>query len=286
MTGDSESPAAERERTQTRAKSNVLRVGVLCDSTVLPAWQAACLEALATTGCAELELVVVNGKKTSWSEEVRRVYEYRHHLLLHPYWHRVSRPTAIDTSDWTERLKAIPQLTCRTTKKGRFSEYFASSDVAAIEGFRLDIIIRFGFGIIRGDILRSSRFGVWSFHHGDESRYRGVMPCFWELYHREEFIGAILQRLTDKLDGGVVLRKALFRRSGMSLGRNVDRVYFGSTRWPAEVCQDISAGKADYLNGAPATMLGPIFPLPSNRDTLIFANKVIGSALIDRLRAR
>jgi methionyl-tRNA formyltransferase len=76
--------------------------------------------------------------------------------------------------------------------RGRFSEYFSASDIALITGHKLDFILRFAFGIVRGAILRAPRYGVWSFHHDDEVRYRRGPPAFWEI-HRGE--GVTLRRL-------------------------------------------------------------------------------------------
>ena len=43
----------------------------------------------------------------------------------------------------------------------------------------------------------------------------------------------VLQRLTDRLDGGIVLAKGWFRTIDHSYVRNRDQAYFGSAGWPA-----------------------------------------------------
>jgi len=91
--------------------------------------------------------------------------------------------------------------------------YFNAEDVATINKKDLDFILRFGFNIIRGEILNAARYGVWSFHHDDERKYRGSPPGFWELYYRDPVTGSILQRLTDRLDGGIVLKREPLRQS-------------------------------------------------------------------------
>src|SRR5690348_1571592 len=44
---------------------------------------------------------------------------------------------------------------------------FSAEDVEKIRALDFDVLIRYGSGIMRGDILRASRFGIISFHHGD-----------------------------------------------------------------------------------------------------------------------
>jgi len=84
---------------------------------------------------------------------------------------------------------------------------FSKDDLASIQERGLDGLIRGGSGILRGDILTLCRFGVLSFHHGDNNEYRGGPAGFWEVFHREKSTGFIVQRLTDELDGGDVYVK-------------------------------------------------------------------------------
>ena len=42
----------------------------------------------------------------------------------------------------------------------------------------LDILLYCGSGILHGDILKSSRYGVLSIHHGDNNNNRGGPPGF------------------------------------------------------------------------------------------------------------
>lgn len=71
----------------------------------------------------------------------------------------------------------------------------------------VDVVIRRGFGILKGDILTAPEHGVLSFHHGDIRKYRGRPPAVWEWLHGEPVVGATLQQLTPQLDGGRIIVK-------------------------------------------------------------------------------
>ena len=72
-----------------------------------------------------------------------------------------------------------------------------------IRGYDLDLLILLnGFGILRKQVLNITRLGVLSYHHGDMRKYRGMPPCFWELYNNEKEIGITVQRINEKLDAG------------------------------------------------------------------------------------
>ena len=82
---------------------------------------------------------------------------------------------------------------------------FSAADIDKIKAVGFDLLIRCGSGILRGDILNAAKFGVVSFHHGDNRINRGGPAGFWEVYFRQDTTGFIIQRLTEELDGGDVL---------------------------------------------------------------------------------
>jgi folate-dependent phosphoribosylglycinamide formyltransferase PurN len=80
-----------------------------------------------------------------------------------------------------------------------------------IKKLNLDIIIRGGSGILTGKILNSSKFGIISFHHGDNLVNRGSPAGFWEVYEKNPKTGFTIQILTEQLDAGNVLKRGNFR---------------------------------------------------------------------------
>jgi hypothetical protein len=87
---------------------------------------------------------------------------------------------------------------------------FSKEDIDRLKSLELDLLIRCGQGILRGDILRASRLGVLSFHHGDNRVNRGGPAGFWECYYQWPETGFIIQRLTEELDAGEVLVRGAF----------------------------------------------------------------------------
>ena len=91
-------------------------------------------------------------------------------------------------------------------------DIFGSNDVEKVKKHNLDIILRHEFNIIRGEILHASKYGIWSFHHADNSINRGGPPGFWEVLLKQPSVGVTLQKLTPELDGGYIIDKAFFNR--------------------------------------------------------------------------
>jgi hypothetical protein len=272
-------------------RSASLRFGVMCSGTTFTAWEAECLDQLSALENASLALLIVDRRATTppprrrLADRVRSLLRSEHLLWL--LYERVfvdGRIEALRPIDRSRELRGVPTLACDVIRGGKFSEYFSPADIDTIRSHNLDFILRFAFGIIRGDILQVPRYGVWSFHHDDEMRYRGGPPAFWEIYRDDPHTGVVLQRLTDRLDGGVVLRKRAFDTVRHAYGRNREVGLFGGVGWPAEVCRDLLAGKAGYLDAPPSSSSAPIYRTPSNREMLRFAVILARNSLFRRLR--
>ena len=104
---------------------------------------------------------------------------------------------------------SIIDVTPIKSKNGLFYS-FSSADIAKIVEQDICILIRCGSGIHKGDILNCTKFGIISFHHGDNRKYRGGPTGFWEVFDGEEYTGFIIQKLTDELDGGHILMRGEF----------------------------------------------------------------------------
>ena len=86
---------------------------------------------------------------------------------------------------------------------------YSNKDLDKIKEQNLDVIIRLGSGIIKGEILNVSKFGIYSFHHGDNKIFRGGPPGFWEVYYKKNSTGFVIQKIDNILDGGKILYRGL-----------------------------------------------------------------------------
>ncbi len=106
-------------------------------------------------------------------------------------------------------IKEIEVVFNRTNNGKSFN--YNDKTISKIKELDLDIIIRGGSGILTGKILNSSKFGIISFHHGDNLVNRGGPSGFWEVYEKNPKTGFTIQILTEQLDGGNVLKRGNFR---------------------------------------------------------------------------
>lgn len=267
--------------------NRTLRFGIMCSGTRFQAWQARCLRHLLAHERIEPALLIMDENGTASGGAGTYLSKLKNPRNLLWYAYRAAErllSRALRRVDMSGELAGVPVMHCRVTRTGKFSQYFQPDDVAAIREHGLDFIIRFGFNIIRGEILESARYGVWSFHHDDEQKYRGTPPGFWEVYHDDPVTGSILQRLTDRLDGGVVLKKGFFKTIRCSYMRSRDRSFFDSAVWPLQVCIDIMNGTAAYLDAPPSTTSAPIYYAPTNLQMILFTLKTISRCVGEAAR--
>jgi len=95
--------------------------------------------------------------------------------------------------------------------KSGFVHRYSDEDIDKVKALGLDLLVRFGSGILRGEILNASKLGIISFHHGDSKNNRGGPPGFWEVFHKKDSTGFMIQSLTEELDGGDVLISGEFQ---------------------------------------------------------------------------
>jgi hypothetical protein len=250
----------------------MIRFGVMCDGRRLEAWQANCVRQLLALDNVWLALLIVDPEAGTSTKPLRKVpfRRWLYTLYRRSWFCRWPRQIL----DQQNIFRDVPQLTPTITLRGKFSQIFDDKSVATIASYNLDFILRFGFNIIRGEILKVPRYGVWSFHHDDEKKYRGSPAGFWEIYYDDPVTGAILQRLTDRLDGGIVLRRGFFRTVRHSYVANISQLYGESAAWPAQICREIRAGRVSAFAAEPSCTDAPMFYPPTNLEMLRFMGKL------------
>ncbi len=111
--------------------------------------------------------------------------------------------------DIEQQVAGRLDIQARVSPSG-FVYRFDERDVVAVRDLGLDVLIRCGSGILRGDILSAARLGILSFHHADNRVNRGGPAGFWEVYLKSPETGVTVQRLTEVLDGGEVLARGAY----------------------------------------------------------------------------
>ena len=224
-----------------------MRIGILIkDFAQLSNWELRIIDNIKNDSSLELSLLIKDGRslkgrfpfKTIISKVIFKIQKYIERRFLFKEKYTVKKEYIINY------LKNIDTIDVKPQKKN-FVDYFDKSDCIDIKKYDLDIILRHNFGIIRGEILNSSKYGIWSFHHGDNKINRGGPPGFWEIVLNQKFIGVTLQKLTPELDGGIVIDQAYFNKH-WSYIKTKDLIFEGSVSLLFKNIKNLSQNQIKY----------------------------------------
>ena len=160
-------------------------------------------------------------------------------------------------------------------RKG-FVDRFSKEDIDRLSVDDVDVYLRLGFGILKGDVLNIGRLGIWSYHHGDNRIVRGLPPGFWENYNNEPVTGITLQILSEELDGGKVLYRAFSKTNNVYVYRSISSIFWKSANIIPRVLRklhrlgfDEFEREIDRWNTELSFYTKPLYTFPSNWQVLI-----------------
>ena len=180
-------------------------------------------------------------------------------------------------------LDVKPQIS-----KSGLTYRYDSEDIKRIKELGLDLLIRGGSGILRGDILDVCPNGVISFHHADNEINRGGPPGFWEVYERSPRTGFIIQRLKDELDGGDVLYKGFISTSWF-YSLNLANLYEVANPFFHHVLEDITSGKPKLEVSEKTPYSYPLYTTPTIFQTLNYllkTSKILASKISRKIQGK
>lgn len=180
-------------------------------------------------------------------------------------------------------LNICPQI----SKSGLIYRY-GQEDIERIRELNLNILIRGGSGILRGDILDVCPNGVISFHHADNDINRGGPPGFWEVYNRSPKTGFVIQRLKDELDGGDVIYKG-FIATRWFYSMNLLALYEISNPFFHYVLEDITSDCPKLKVHKKSPYSNPLYTIPTPFQSIIYLLKtsfIYISKLLRRLQGK
>jgi len=252
-----------------------LRFVILCNSMEFEAWQIASLKAVMESEAGIAVGVVLRAADPAGgpSQKWRKRWRDRKVLTWRLFEKLFVRPfsLAIKTTNAGALLKGVPVWSDRPSKVGRYAERLHDDTLDFIRNLQPDFIVRFGYGILDGDVLDAAPFGLWSYHHGDPSRFRGQPPGFWEILTGAETAGAVLQVLSSQLDAGRILHRGSFAVFQQSYAKTRDTLYFGSASFIARACRDVLVNGWNHDAAIEQETLGPIYKQPDALSVLKFA---------------
>jgi len=196
---------------------SILSIGVLIDSTFVPAWMYYALEKSIANKDAHITALILRQ-----SNAVPECVRFRQRLASrHVAWALFKRCDRLLSSLLPARVpdpmrpRDIRELAPHakvievTPQPAQSSDRLWPDDIRKIQALELDILLQSGFRALHGDILtEGARYGVWSFYHGGHRNLRKQPPGFREFVEGRDFVDASLQILSTNSDANPILQRA------------------------------------------------------------------------------
>lgn len=225
----------------------MLKIGILLDSELIQAWQAESIRQILNSGLAEIPVLIIN--QSPQTSGGRSPFLYRSYRKL-------DRILFKSGEDAFKSLSIFSVLDPKTSKvlvhpiQTKYRDEFENKDLEKIKELDLDILLRFGFRILKGEILSIPKLGVWSYHHGDPAFYRGGPPAFWEVMKNQTPTSAVLMRINEDLDQGDILYQTFTQTNPLSVQRNANSIFWASSLFVSRVLKQIMQdGIEKWQNG-------------------------------------
>lgn len=229
-----------------RTMSEKLKIGLLVESMEIPNWVYHMLERIKRENYAEISLIIrrnspesskPKGSKLSRIWQKRSLIGYVLHRKLEEKLFKVS-PDAFEFKN-LEEIVDCPTLDVQV-RETKYSDYVLDEYIQQIREHKLDLMIRLGFKILRGDILTSAKHGIWSYHHADSEMVRGGPTGTYEIMRKMDHYGVTLQILTEEMDDGKILARSYSSTDKLSIKRNVNNNYWKSLSLIPRRIKDLS----------------------------------------------
>jgi hypothetical protein len=271
-----------------------LKVGLFIDSYTQPQWVYDIVADIQRSSFARVSLVVENGDVDRSERGLLRRLVRNRHRVAYALYTRLDdalfrrEPDAFTNTSIEGLLDGVARMRVTPIKK-RFSDYFTPADVEQIREHDLDVVLRLGFRILRGDALRIARYGVWSYHHGDNLVNRGGPAGFWEVMEGQPVTGSVLQILSSELDNGTVIYRSHAPTDVHSVRRNVENFYRKTATFVTRKLKDLAeegpaALDCDPHAGQYIPYTNRLYREPGNMEMASLALRLAGRAAAHKVR--
>jgi len=255
-----------------------LQLGILLDSYEVPSWIYTMLKKILQSEYAEINLIILNDsayQKNRLESRIKTDLDF----LLYRFYKKLdekyfpSNPNPFETKNIKKIIGNLESLKIYP-KQINDLDLFNEQDINKINNFSLDVLIKLGFGTLKGKILKTSKFGMWSFQHGNLDVRSDLPSGFWEVMNKQPLTGSFLQILRDESDSGQILYKSYSRTDPCSVKRNLDKIVWKSLSFlPRKLKELYEIGDEEFfirLNGHSDfdSYDKKLFPPPTNRKML------------------
>ena len=211
--------------------SQKLKLGLLLDSFNISAWEFNVIQHILNKDAGELKLVILN-------EDASQSTQTKKNAGIYAIFNRIDEkiftkdPDPFASKNSIELLATVPIRKVHLKQDGNVS-FLGEEDIKILRGYRLDILIKFGFENLQLETLNISKYGIWFYYHGDDRIMRGGPPGFWEVVENWPETSSALLSVGGKFSPKRVLFRSHFITYPFSPARHRSYYFWATTSFLA-----------------------------------------------------
>ncbi len=158
----------------------MLKIGLLIDSVILPAWIIELIKKINTIEFFEIKLIILNNESTKnkYSKNKMSSGYKRHFYNVLTALDRVFsdyKHNALKLENSISLIADIPQLILE------INDQINSDITAEIKKYNIDVFLQLGKNKIQNGVSIHSKNGIWTYDHGNNDNPKNYSSGFWEV---------------------------------------------------------------------------------------------------------
>jgi hypothetical protein len=231
---------------------NRLKLGLITSSHKIPAWLYRSLERIIGLDIADFSVILLLGSNPEDSAGLKKIKNSRSTLIYDRYSKIDQRlfhlePDAFKPQNLLDLFPNVPAIEINPIQNdGRRG--IAAKDLEKINSYQLDILISEKDPNLGDEILKTSKYGIWAYTHGDPRVIRGMPEGFWEVVENLPETGCILSGMSKDPAKKMILYRSQFFTYPLSPARNRHYIYWASASFlPRQIERLHSLGESAFF---------------------------------------
>ena len=224
------------------------KIGIMCDSMLLQLWEYASLERIKNSGYGDISLIIRNpsGKSRKNHQESTPGYsvvQFHQKLdaLIFNKKNNYSKKKSI-----SNLAKNVPVLVPEQIEDGN-NVSFNKTDLSEIKKYNLDIILKFGFRSLKGEILHIPRYGIWSFPMSENNNPLKITGGYMEMINKEPVTDSMVTILTEVPENNTIISFSRESTCSYSINLTRNKIHWRSSLFVPRVLAGLHKYGEDYL---------------------------------------
>jgi hypothetical protein len=219
-----------------------LKIAIISDGYTVDIWKYSIIETIHDSFYAEINLLILNeclrsgGKISSDLNKSRAIIASSHIRLDEAIF---GKKTSYKLkSDLRVLIKEVPEIRIKISGS-KLIDISEETFITEINKYHPDVILNFGSVNFEGAILKLSKYGIWSYHHGDSRANIGGPPGYWEVCQNRGIIGSELQMQCCESDEKKILYCSWSQIKNPSIALTRNSLYWKSALFVPRVLKNL-----------------------------------------------